>query len=588
MNVLSKIVSFLAVFCVSQAADAALRAGGAATNSATSRVSIATPGAVTTSPRRMAVMTPTTTSTVTGAALLAQTECVDSYTSCIKESNACGENFEECTTNELFYAQMPKCNSVLMQCSSAGISTLFGTSNTAYLSAEYANSYPAPGSLIGQYISAGEILNRLDTGKCVQRYTQCLKGSSVCGSDFEYCTTYSEFRKQKIFCSSVLALCQEEGVVELFGTSDTTQDPFAGSRLSDMISEGLDYAAAHAVDTCYKKADKCFLDACQDNPLMCIADTNKYLAQLAGQIKGNTGADSSFASDTVQKRDILSRLTNLCKDEIGGRIECHMTANSSTARPSNRVLADEFERGAVFETIYGLREKSIFDSIAEMRGNFDEEAKNNCAQTIASCAAANCGDGLMSACYQTAFKTTTEPKSISNKTSRDAIKAGCEFVVNGDSNCQYVAAAAKNPANFKPEYTFEILFPEASANNISDPIGVITTLNVELQTKFSDAAIAELEKECKKTVESCIRSMCGADFVKCYRNRSDIMSDTYSVSTGLAGTGTQGTWNSSFAKSMNKVSGILDFTIIRGLCGSAVQDSAACEEHLKIQAVKGK
>lgn len=587
MNVLSKIVSFLAVFCVSQAADAALRAGGAATNSATSRVSVATPGTTSiASPRRMAVMTPTSTTAATSASLLAQTECVDSYTSCIKESNACGADFEECTTNELFYAQMPKCNSVLMQCSSAGISTLFGTSNTAYLSAEYANSYPAPGSMIGQYISAGEILNRLDTGKCVQRYTQCLKGSSVCGSDFEYCTTFSEFRKQKIFCSSVLARCQEEGVVELFGTSDTTQDPFAGSRLSDMISEGLDYAAAHAVDTCYKKADKCFLDVCQDNPLMCIADTNKYLAQLAGQIKSNTSADSSFASDTVQKRDILSRLTSQCKDQIGGSLECHMTANSSTTRPSNRVLADEFERDTVFQTIYGLREKSIFDSIAEMRGNFDEEAKNNCSQTIADCVVANCGDGLMSVCYQTAFKTTNEPKSISNKTTRDTIKAGCEFVVKGDTNCQYVAAAAKNPANFKPEDTFEILFPEASANNISDPIGVITALNVELQTNFSDAAIAQMEKNCKQDVVDCVRSKCGSDFAKCYRNRSDIMGDTYNTS----GSGNSDAVVSSVARkfdaSMNKVSGILDFTIIRGLCENEVQNSSACEQHLQIQRAK--
>ena len=41
-----------------------------------------------------------------------------------------------------------------------------------------------------------------------------------------------------------------------------------------------------------------------------------------------------------------------------------------------------------------------------------------------------------------------------------------------------------------------------------------------------------------------------------------------------------------FDASMNKVSGILDFTIIRGLCENEVQSSSACEQHLQIQRAK--
>ncbi|MBO4683616.1 MAG: hypothetical protein J5611_03520 [Alphaproteobacteria bacterium] len=587
MNVLSKIVSFLAVFCVSQAADAALRAGGAATNSATSRVSVATPGTTSiASPRRMAVMTPTSTTAATSASLLAQTECVDSYTSCIKESNACGENFEECTTNELFYAQMPKCNSVLMQCSSAGISTLFGTSNTAYLSAEYANSYPAPGSVIGQYISAGEILNRLDTGKCVQRYTLCLNGSSVCGSDFELCTTNAEFKKQKVFCASTLARCQDEGKIELFGTTDTTQDPVADSRLNLLIVAGRDYAAAHAVDTCYKKADTCILRECKSNPLMCIDGTNKYLAELAGQINSNSTADPESAGDTIRKTDIETRLKKLCADDIGGSSECHMVANNKTTPPSKKDLVDEYNRGIVLDTIYNLRTNFVSEKIAAEYDEFNNTAKDTCAETLKSCVVRTCGDGVMPVCYQKAFKTNDQPLSVSNNETRETIKTGCEYIVNSDASCQYIAAKAKNIGDYTPDKTFDILFPEWTAKSSKDPIGVINLLNADLQAIYSDAAIAQMEKNCKQDVVDCVRSKCGSDFAKCYRNRSDIMGDTYNTS----GSGNSDAVASSVARkfdaSMNKVSGILDFTIIRGLCENEVQNSSACEQHLQIQRAK--
>jgi hypothetical protein len=221
MSFLKNTVSLLAIFSVLPAAYAAT-ARPSVLNTATA---ISASGAV----RRMPTMTAyisgsagTTgsTSSTTSSALLANAECIDAYTQCIKGADACGPNFEECTTNVLFHAQMPECLSTLSQCSSAGVQSLFGTSNISALSnvatkndygeiTEY--TYPTTGSVLGQMISAAAISNRYDTSACVRRYTSCLRKDSVCGADFELCTSNAEFKKQAVFCDSTLARCASDG-----------------------------------------------------------------------------------------------------------------------------------------------------------------------------------------------------------------------------------------------------------------------------------------------------------------------------------------------------------------------------------------
>ena len=116
--------------------------------------------------------TGTSSSSTSSSTLLANAECIDTYTQCIKGADACGPNFEECTTNVLFHAQMPECLSTLSQCQSAGVQSLFGTSNVSALSnvatknaygeiTEY--TYPTSGSVLGQMISAAAISNMYDT-----------------------------------------------------------------------------------------------------------------------------------------------------------------------------------------------------------------------------------------------------------------------------------------------------------------------------------------------------------------------------------------------------------------------------------------
>ena len=298
MKFLTTMIGILPVLCVVAPASAALRQ---TTTDKTGRISVSPSIGVTSAAniaaaRRLPTLLKTangtttittTTTTTNDSDLLDEIECVNNYTDCIKASDICGFNFEECTTKELFYAKKPQCNNVLLQCSSAGINTLFGTTSTTNLAAKNAQEeymYPTEGSILGQFIEAGAIGNRLDTSSCVKRYTSCLHKENVCGENFELCTTNTEFKKQKLFCESTIARCQEDGLKELFGSANSSANPSSTSRLGIMIKEGADLAAVNAVSTCYKVADQCILSACSTNPYKCIADSSIILSEAVDAI----------------------------------------------------------------------------------------------------------------------------------------------------------------------------------------------------------------------------------------------------------------------------------------------------------------
>ncbi|MBQ2017516.1 MAG: hypothetical protein II208_03265, partial [Alphaproteobacteria bacterium] len=154
----------MALFSVIPAAYAATARPGA-TNGA--RASVVANSASTGAVRRMPTMTSYINGTVGGTTvsgnttsevLLSNRDCIDTYSACIKGGDACGANFEECTTDVLFHAKMPQCLTTLMQCSSSGVNTLFGTSNISALNTvstkntygeitKYA--YPTDGSVLG-------------------------------------------------------------------------------------------------------------------------------------------------------------------------------------------------------------------------------------------------------------------------------------------------------------------------------------------------------------------------------------------------------------------------------------------------------
>ena len=299
MSFLKNTISLMALFSVVPAAYA-VTARPSVMNTATA---ISASGTARRMPTMTSYITGTTTGSVTSggsttaATLLANTECIDAYTTCIKGGDACGANFEECTTRVLFHAKMPTCLSTLAQCQSAGVSSLFGTSNISALSnvatknaygeiTEY--TYPTDGSVLGQMISAAAIENKYDTSSCVRRYSSCLRKDSVCGADFELCTTNSEFKKQRVFCDSTLARCQSDGLIELFGSASMTASPTASSRIGEMIAEGAALAAVNAVSTCYKVVDQCILNACSANPYRCYENATAETVNIVDAINNGT------------------------------------------------------------------------------------------------------------------------------------------------------------------------------------------------------------------------------------------------------------------------------------------------------------
>lgn len=539
-----------------------------------------------------------TTTTTTGsstASYLDNSECIEKYTDCIKSSDACGADFEECTTNVLFHAQMPKCLSVLYQCQPSGVDALFGTSAINALSdvsSQNSNgevtryTYPKSGSVLDQLIIGAGISNQFSTEQCVRSYTRCLNREDICGSDFELCTSQKEFKKQAVLCASTLARCQSAGKIELFGSvanADSLRPSGADARLFTMIENGQQLAALNAVKTCQKVTDNCLINACTKNPLRCVEGTSMATISAADFVTGAnelTGATSSTQSiggtdytdnylESLTGSDIRKMLKAQCLETIGANKYCHMAYREKS--PSNKDLIDIDLQEDVFALAYAARKDSVNTKIQESLKKFDTRAKDACYETIKSCTMRSCGGGLGSVCFRLA-RTGTTGVHVNNTSTYQDIQSGCAAIVNADSNCIY-AATSGGTDGYQYAYTdastFDTLFPEYTGSE-SDPIGAVGKLNALLATSYNDAAIENMRKQCQTVALSCVKSMCGKDYVNCYRNRTDIVSGTYDTGSG------------SFDRSMNKMGGVLDYNIVIGLCMNNVKSSSVCEEHLKV------
>lgn len=577
MKFLKNTISFMAVLCCTGAAFGVT----------------ARPSVIGTASSRMPTMASlisaasrTTTST-TSSALLANAECIDAYTACIKGADACGDGFEECTTKVLFHAKMPQCLSTLAQCSSTGITSLFGTSSVTSLSTVASTNsygevtdytYPTDGSVLGQLITAASISNKYDTSSCVRRYTSCLRKDSVCGSDFELCTTNTEFKKQMVYCDSTLARCQSDGKIELFG-SVTATSPSASSRIGELITEGAALAAVNAVSTCYKVVDQCILNACTTNPYKCYENSSTVTTQIADAINnGTTVVTSAFdaAADLVTKSAISAYIKGACLDTVGSNKYCYATFLGDGKMPTSSQLRDEDNQEEVYDEAYASRMNAAMRAkIADLVDAFDTRAKSKCVETIKTCAMRTCGDGNGAVCYDSVFNGND--KSINSDSVRPAIKTRCAAFVNTDANCKYAASNPDSTGGYSYSYinrdAFDILFPEYDVSE-PDPIGVIAELNASLANGYNSAALAQMKRQCQAVATSCVKSMCGTDYVNCYRNRTDIYSN-------LTNTG-----KTAFDKSMNKVGGVLDYTIVLGLCLDTVKNATVCSDHLAIEAYK--
>ena len=582
MNFLKKTVGFMAVFCAIPAAFA-LTARPSVVGTASSRL-----------PTMTAYINAVSgaTSSSSTSNLLDNVECIDAYTSCLKGADVCGANFEECTNKVLFHAKMPMCLSTLAQCTASGVNALFGTSSTTALSNVASRNqydevtdytYPTDGSVLGQMITGAAIANMYDTSDCIRRYTSCLQRDNVCGAEFELCTTNTEFRKQMVLCGSTLARCQSDGKIELFGSTSTTANPASDSRVGILIAEGAALAAVNAVSTCYKVVDQCILNACAANPYKCIADSSQQSADLVDAINAGVLADTTTnilmsVSETISSSSVRSYIRNSCLDTIGGNKYCYATFLGNGMMPSSSQLSDADNQEDVFAEAYSSRmNDSMRARLNDLIEDFDTDAKEKCSETLSSCVMRVCGGGNGAACYSLVYGSND--KSINNDAVYDEIKTGCSAIVNTDPYCQYAAQNPTSTGTYTYTYNqadaFTTLFPEYDDNG-TDPIGVIASLNASLATSYSDAAIAQMRTQCENVAKSCVKSMCGDEYTNCYRNRTDIYST-------LTNTGT-----SSFDNSMNKVGGVLDYTIVLGLCLDTVKGASVCQEHLAIETAKMK
>jgi len=624
MHFFKNSVSFIAVMCVFGAACAATTNSrvGVITGAASRRL----PSLASISGVRTISSTTDTTSTSTGTIVLSDTECVENYRDCMKAESACGPEFEECTTNVLFHGHMSECFSTLYQCSSAAINDLFGTSNLAALStvksyvdgtvkkdskgniiegevARY--TYPTDGSVMGMDIIGAATRNRLSTADCVKKYKRCLNKDNVCGEDFELCTTDTEFKKQAPMCDSTLSRCQKEGFQQLFGDKQTVKPvgnqlkPMDGGAIRQWVDEGATLAAANAVNTCYKVVDNCFANACAKNPYRCIDGVSTATVDAAESV---TDADNGTLNVTVRNDDgTLSYGTTTatdvrrffraaCESTIGENKYCQMTFLGRM--PTKAELKGEDAQDLVeeiFDDAYATRNnKNILgEKVSTMIQKFDTDAKNKCIDTFKSCAVRSCGGGSGAVCYSRVFGQGTSLQSVNDMpivrienaqntingtNTYNDIKSGCAGVVNMDKNCIYMATVDTDAGytyDFDNSGVFGKLFPRYTGGVATQPI-VVTALNAELSTAYNAVAIEQLKKQCQNVVSNCVTSMCGKDYQNCYRNRSDVTVNVYNSD------------NASFNQSMNQVGGILDYTIIQGLCASTVTSSDACAESLAI------
>lgn len=545
--------------------------------------------------------TATGTTTSSTAAYYGDSECIEKYTDCIKEDDACGSDFEECTTNVLFHGQMSKCLSVLYQCSSSGVNALFGTSAINALSTVSTTStvdgvtevtrytYPTDGSVLGQLIIGASITNKLTTEQCVRRYTNCLQRDEICGSDFELCTTNKAFRKQAMLCDSTLQRCQNDGKKELFGSvaNAASLSPQGESRLKQLIEEGNALAALNAVKTCQKVTDNCLISACTKNPLRCVEGIKMGPIYAADFVTGGSelaGATSSTQNllenyndnylESLTGSEIRKMLKAQCLETIGANRYCHMTYREKA--PSNKDLVDIDLQEDVFSLAYAARKDAVNTKIQEAVKKFDTRAKSSCVDTIKSCAMRSCGGGLGSVCYKRAGNGSTSVH-VNGTNTYNEIKSGCAAIVNADANCIYAATSSEDGGYTYTYYdedgsTFAKLFPQYGEST-SDPIGAVGTLDALLATSYNDAAIEKMKKQCQTVALSCVKSMCGKEYSNCYRNRTDIVAGDESAYK---------TDSAKFNRSMNKMGGVIDYNIVIGLCLNTVKNSSVCEEHLKV------
>lgn len=637
-----KTVSFLAVMSVIPGLFAATSRVGVVTKNATRQSSI------------RAYINPTTIVGTTTTSLLDLTDCTEKYISCMSESEVCGEEFEACPNKTLFHNQMGKCASVLTQCSPAGVQALFGNANIANLyqktyTGKYNDvvsyTYPLDDMLLGDMIISSSKANRYDVAQCSKKYTTCLKRDSVCGEDFELCTTKREFKRQALACNSTLARCVPEGIESLFGKGTDVWEEFIGriasgsdfevvkktqsddqkvedlaiktnSVIDGLIKSGAALAAKNAVSTCYKVADQCILGACSKNPSKCLVGTPVYAGNLVDLINsmGTEQKDGtvSFAStdintmqDTLTKRAVTRYLKDMCLETIGSNKYCYMTHNiNETDGVKKRVISpeefetlmytkSEVERQEMYDEVFGDIYETRMNSATNQRLNdmmdkYNQKAADKCSDTIKTCAMRVCGGGIGAYCWEQVFDTKaakTDPTkaNIASGDTYKEIQVGCQAVVNADPNCVYTATIRSVNNGTWSNWIYD---DSAGVFGYLFPEnGTGTTDVIGVITSLNGALATAYDKSSiANMAQQCKDTAMDCVESMCGKDFQYCYRQRTDISLARDARGAYNTNNSTLDDSMNKQTGILDYNIAIGLCMDTVTKAKVCNEHLKIRA----
>ncbi len=504
--------------------------------------------------------------------------CKKKYERCLRKDNVCGEDFELCTSERSFSRQRVMCANVLSLCSLDGVKQLYGNDQGKIGGDCWKNGgtgCSATNSVLYDYIiAAAEKAADNASDTCYKVTDACIL--NACG--------YNPFRCIEGVKSNIISAAAALG-------GERTQDGNGNSVLYEHSSstQGL------------------------------ISGSNKNLDDTYTLIQG---------TDESTKADIRKYIKHSCFETIGSNGYCYSTvtgkqvnAASPTAGMAMGKIYDLDTQEDVFDDLYATRRPILETKIRGLLEQFDTKAKDACSETIRKCAMNSCGGGIGSVCYSNSMKDNAI--HVNHGKAYKAIKQSCAAVVNMDRNCQYAAAVSDDTAAYSYAYTttgtekttFSVLFPEYDSTvklptpitpggiivggslpggifpiyNTGDPIGVIESLNAALASSYNPITIDNMRKQCEQVATSCIKSVCGKDYINCFRTRTDIKGDTYdsivknSVGMNLSAINkvTSGS-SSAFDSSMNKQFGVLDYDIAIGLCVNNVKNAPACEEHLKI------
>ena len=596
----------------------------------------------------------TTATGTTTASLLGSTDCIDDYTACITADDVCGADLEECTNNVLFHNQMPKCASVLSQCSSAGVQALFGIDNMGALNQktiggkykdEIEYTYPLNTSILGDWIVTSGNRNRYDAAQCVKKYTTCLKRDSVCGEDFELCTTQREFKRQAVACASTLSRCAPAGINVLFGDgSEVWGSLFLGeedtqlksgkttfsekikpdSNIDQLIKAGAALAASNAVNTCYKVADQCIFGACGKNPAKCLVGNSTLAGNLidliinAGSSTTEDGEVTNLSFDPNQlaelgeqitKRDVTKYLKDMCLETIGANKYCYMTysINEKADGVGKFLTLDQIEQlmtkksdterreiyENVFEDIYVSRTNAATNQrLQDMMDKYTQKAKDRCSNTIKSCAMRVCGGGIGALCWNQVYGNNRvnnghivydDNTGINVGDTYNEIKIGCQAVVNSDINCAYSATIMKNDDGAWVMNDTEDAFSYLFPNK--DDGGNKDPIGVI--TSLNGALATSYDKYSISNMEK----QCKNTAKSCVESMCGAdFQYCYRTRTDIVlskdAPGAYNSGSNKLDKSMNTQTGVLDYNIAIGLCMDTVENSKVCEEHLRITAAQ--